>query len=158
MIVSQEGPIDGQVKCVASGYPAPKISWYYCEPRHTRYDSNVIITPHVKKNSVEKASVLRSLIFFFFDDHWMNQNQRLHFSLKMQMIMQIPVEHVIFHRGGNNRQDTETAGSEIAECNRQEFTVRQKHQGIGKLIKGEHKTGEHNQVTSHWHDRGVFTH
>ncbi|KAF7686778.1 KIT proto-oncogene, receptor tyrosine kinase b [Silurus meridionalis] len=36
MIVSQEGPIDGQVKCVASGYPAPKIFWYYCEPRHTR--------------------------------------------------------------------------------------------------------------------------
>ncbi|KAK1792587.1 hypothetical protein P4O66_012525 [Electrophorus voltai] len=36
MIVAQEGPIDGQVKCVASGYPAPKISWYYCERPHTR--------------------------------------------------------------------------------------------------------------------------
>ncbi|XP_076846877.1 KIT proto-oncogene, receptor tyrosine kinase b [Brachyhypopomus gauderio] len=36
MIVAQEGPIDGQVKCVASGYPAPKISWYYCELPHTR--------------------------------------------------------------------------------------------------------------------------
>ncbi|XP_036438948.1 KIT proto-oncogene, receptor tyrosine kinase b [Colossoma macropomum] len=36
MIVSQEGPIDGQVRCVASGYPVPKISWYYCEPPHTR--------------------------------------------------------------------------------------------------------------------------
>ncbi|XP_051993223.1 mast/stem cell growth factor receptor kita-like [Xyrauchen texanus] len=36
VIVSQEGPVDGQVRCVASGYPAPKISWYYCEPPHTR--------------------------------------------------------------------------------------------------------------------------
>uniref|UniRef100_A0A8B9JHA1 receptor protein-tyrosine kinase n=1 Tax=Astyanax mexicanus TaxID=7994 RepID=A0A8B9JHA1_ASTMX len=36
MIVSQEGPIDGQVRCVASGYPVPKISWYYCETPHTR--------------------------------------------------------------------------------------------------------------------------
>ncbi|KAL6466734.1 hypothetical protein MHYP_G00245380 [Metynnis hypsauchen] len=36
MIVSQEGPIDGQVRCVASGYPVPKISWYYCEHPHTR--------------------------------------------------------------------------------------------------------------------------
>uniref|UniRef100_A0A9J7XEM0 receptor protein-tyrosine kinase n=1 Tax=Cyprinus carpio carpio TaxID=630221 RepID=A0A9J7XEM0_CYPCA len=38
VIVSQEGPVDGQVRCVASGYPVPKISWYYCEPPHTRYD------------------------------------------------------------------------------------------------------------------------
>ncbi|XP_063075674.1 KIT proto-oncogene, receptor tyrosine kinase b [Engraulis encrasicolus] len=36
MIVSQEGPVDGKVRCVASGYPAPKISWYYCESPHTR--------------------------------------------------------------------------------------------------------------------------
>ncbi|XP_062376526.1 KIT proto-oncogene, receptor tyrosine kinase b [Sardina pilchardus] len=36
VIVSHEGPVDGQVRCVASGYPAPKISWYYCEPPHTR--------------------------------------------------------------------------------------------------------------------------
>uniref|UniRef100_A0A9J7Y369 receptor protein-tyrosine kinase n=2 Tax=Cyprinus carpio TaxID=7962 RepID=A0A9J7Y369_CYPCA len=36
VIVSQEGPVDGQVRCVASGYPVPKISWYYCEPPHTR--------------------------------------------------------------------------------------------------------------------------
>uniref|UniRef100_A0A672S6F9 receptor protein-tyrosine kinase n=1 Tax=Sinocyclocheilus grahami TaxID=75366 RepID=A0A672S6F9_SINGR len=34
VIVSQEGPVDGQVRCVASGYPVPKISWYYCEPPH----------------------------------------------------------------------------------------------------------------------------
>ncbi|XP_073697718.1 mast/stem cell growth factor receptor kita-like [Garra rufa] len=36
VIVSQEGPVDGQVRCVASGYPVPKISWYYCELPHTR--------------------------------------------------------------------------------------------------------------------------
>ncbi|KAL2097442.1 hypothetical protein ACEWY4_006649 [Coilia grayii] len=36
VIVSHEGPVDGKVRCVASGYPAPKISWYYCESPHTR--------------------------------------------------------------------------------------------------------------------------
>lgn len=36
VIISQEGPVDGQVRCVAAGYPAPQISWYYCEPPHTR--------------------------------------------------------------------------------------------------------------------------
>ncbi|KAM6971765.1 KIT proto-oncogene, receptor tyrosine kinase b [Aplochiton taeniatus] len=36
VIISQEGPVDGQVRCVATGYPAPQISWYYCEPPHTR--------------------------------------------------------------------------------------------------------------------------
>uniref|UniRef100_A0AAY4AGS0 receptor protein-tyrosine kinase n=1 Tax=Denticeps clupeoides TaxID=299321 RepID=A0AAY4AGS0_9TELE len=36
VIVHHEGPVNGQVRCVASGYPAPKISWYYCEPPHTR--------------------------------------------------------------------------------------------------------------------------
>ncbi|XP_065110676.1 KIT proto-oncogene, receptor tyrosine kinase b [Paramisgurnus dabryanus] len=36
VIVYQEGPVDGQVRCVASGYPVPKISWYYCEPPLTR--------------------------------------------------------------------------------------------------------------------------
>lgn len=30
-IISHEGPVDGQVRCVAEGYPAPKIKWYYCE-------------------------------------------------------------------------------------------------------------------------------
>ncbi|KAL1023908.1 hypothetical protein UPYG_G00048800 [Umbra pygmaea] len=36
VIISQEGPVDGQVRCVAAGYPAPKISWFYCELPHTR--------------------------------------------------------------------------------------------------------------------------
>uniref|UniRef100_A0A674BFT0 receptor protein-tyrosine kinase n=1 Tax=Salmo trutta TaxID=8032 RepID=A0A674BFT0_SALTR len=36
VIISQEGPVDGQVRCVAAGYPAPKITWFYCELPHTR--------------------------------------------------------------------------------------------------------------------------
>lgn len=36
-IVSYEGPIDGQVRCVAEGYPTPQIKWYYCDQPHSRY-------------------------------------------------------------------------------------------------------------------------
>ncbi|XP_037620631.1 KIT proto-oncogene, receptor tyrosine kinase b [Sebastes umbrosus] len=36
VIVAQEGPVDGQVRCVAAGFPVPKISWYFCEMPHTR--------------------------------------------------------------------------------------------------------------------------
>uniref|UniRef100_A0A8C2D219 Mast/stem cell growth factor receptor Kit n=1 Tax=Cyprinus carpio TaxID=7962 RepID=A0A8C2D219_CYPCA len=36
-IVSHEGPIDGQVRCVAEGYPTPQIKWYYCDQPHSRY-------------------------------------------------------------------------------------------------------------------------
>ncbi|XP_029365256.1 KIT proto-oncogene, receptor tyrosine kinase b isoform X1 [Echeneis naucrates] len=36
VIIAQEGPVDGQVRCIAAGYPAPKISWYICELPHTR--------------------------------------------------------------------------------------------------------------------------
>ena len=35
-IVSHEGPVDGQVRCVAEGFPAPQISWYYCEKPYVR--------------------------------------------------------------------------------------------------------------------------
>nr|Q8JFR5.2 RecName: Full=Mast/stem cell growth factor receptor kita; Short=SCFR; AltName: Full=Tyrosine-protein kinase Kit; Flags: Precursor [Danio rerio]CAI11666.1 kit receptor [Danio rerio] len=35
-IVSYEGPIDGQVRCVAEGYPTPQIKWYYCDLPHSR--------------------------------------------------------------------------------------------------------------------------
>ncbi|CAG5862335.1 unnamed protein product [Menidia menidia] len=35
-IVSSEGPVDGQVRCVAEGYPAPQIKWYYCEQPSVR--------------------------------------------------------------------------------------------------------------------------
>ncbi|KAK0135600.1 Mast/stem cell growth factor receptor kita [Merluccius polli] len=36
VIISQVGPLHGQVRCVAAGYPPPKISWYFCELPHTR--------------------------------------------------------------------------------------------------------------------------
>ncbi|KAG9328512.1 hypothetical protein JZ751_013479 [Albula glossodonta] len=36
LIISREGPVDGQVRCVAEGYPTPEISWYYCDQPHTR--------------------------------------------------------------------------------------------------------------------------
>ncbi|KAJ3614042.1 hypothetical protein NHX12_017619 [Muraenolepis orangiensis] len=36
VIISQVGPVDGQVRCVATGYPPPKISWYFCALPHTR--------------------------------------------------------------------------------------------------------------------------
>uniref|UniRef100_A0A665SWD7 Mast/stem cell growth factor receptor Kit n=1 Tax=Echeneis naucrates TaxID=173247 RepID=A0A665SWD7_ECHNA len=42
VIIAQEGPVDGQVRCIAAGYPAPKISWYICELPHTRYTENVL--------------------------------------------------------------------------------------------------------------------
>ncbi|XP_026146949.1 mast/stem cell growth factor receptor kita isoform X1 [Carassius auratus] len=35
-IVSYEGPIDGQVRCVAEGYPTPQIKWFYCDQPHSR--------------------------------------------------------------------------------------------------------------------------
>ncbi|XP_028855616.1 mast/stem cell growth factor receptor kita isoform X3 [Denticeps clupeoides] len=35
-IVSHEGPVDGQVRCVAEGYPTPQITWYYCDQPHAR--------------------------------------------------------------------------------------------------------------------------
>uniref|UniRef100_A0A672FNA8 receptor protein-tyrosine kinase n=1 Tax=Salarias fasciatus TaxID=181472 RepID=A0A672FNA8_SALFA len=39
VIIAQEGPVDGQVRCIAAGYPIPKISWYFCEVPRTRYVS-----------------------------------------------------------------------------------------------------------------------
>lgn len=37
VIIGQDGPIDGQVRCIAAGYPVPRISWFFCELPHTRY-------------------------------------------------------------------------------------------------------------------------
>ncbi|XP_061535634.1 KIT proto-oncogene, receptor tyrosine kinase b isoform X2 [Phycodurus eques] len=36
VIIAQEGPVDGQVRCVAAGHPVPKIRWYICDIPHTR--------------------------------------------------------------------------------------------------------------------------
>uniref|UniRef100_A0A8C7ZP76 receptor protein-tyrosine kinase n=1 Tax=Oryzias sinensis TaxID=183150 RepID=A0A8C7ZP76_9TELE len=36
VIIGQDGPVDGQVRCIAAGYPVPKISWYFCERPHVR--------------------------------------------------------------------------------------------------------------------------
>uniref|UniRef100_A0A4W6CJM3 receptor protein-tyrosine kinase n=1 Tax=Lates calcarifer TaxID=8187 RepID=A0A4W6CJM3_LATCA len=43
-IVSQEGPVDGQVRCVAEGFPAPQITWYYCEQPYIRCSQQVNAT------------------------------------------------------------------------------------------------------------------
>uniref|UniRef100_A0AAR2LH83 receptor protein-tyrosine kinase n=1 Tax=Pygocentrus nattereri TaxID=42514 RepID=A0AAR2LH83_PYGNA len=42
-IVSHEGPVDGQVRCVAEGYPTPQITWYYCDQPYEYICKNVII-------------------------------------------------------------------------------------------------------------------
>lgn len=43
-IVSHEGPVDGQVRCVAEGSPAPRITWYYCEQPYVRCSQQVNAT------------------------------------------------------------------------------------------------------------------
>ncbi|XP_061592074.1 KIT proto-oncogene, receptor tyrosine kinase b [Cololabis saira] len=36
VIIAQEGPVEGQVRCIAAGHPVPKISWYFCDLPNTR--------------------------------------------------------------------------------------------------------------------------
>lgn len=43
-IVSHEGPVDGQVRCVAEGFPPPQITWYYCEQPYVRCSQQVNAT------------------------------------------------------------------------------------------------------------------
>ncbi|XP_061744879.1 mast/stem cell growth factor receptor kita isoform X2 [Nerophis ophidion] len=43
-IVSHEGPVDGQVRCVAEGFPAPQITWFYCEQPYVRCSQQVNAT------------------------------------------------------------------------------------------------------------------
>uniref|UniRef100_A0A8B9RK76 receptor protein-tyrosine kinase n=1 Tax=Astyanax mexicanus TaxID=7994 RepID=A0A8B9RK76_ASTMX len=39
-IVYHQGPVDGQVRCVAEGYPTPQITWYYCDQPHASVNTN----------------------------------------------------------------------------------------------------------------------
>ncbi|XP_072294325.1 mast/stem cell growth factor receptor kita [Eucyclogobius newberryi] len=43
-IVSHTGPVDGQVRCVAEGFPAPQITWFYCEQSYVRCSEQVNAT------------------------------------------------------------------------------------------------------------------
>ncbi|XP_033847919.1 mast/stem cell growth factor receptor kita [Periophthalmus magnuspinnatus] len=43
-IVSHMGPVDGQVRCVAEGFPAPQITWFYCEQSYVRCSQQVNAT------------------------------------------------------------------------------------------------------------------
>lgn len=49
--MSHEGPVDGQVRCVAEGFPAPQITWYYCEQ------------PYARSVTVHKSEALFGLFF-----------------------------------------------------------------------------------------------
>uniref|UniRef100_A0A665TG42 receptor protein-tyrosine kinase n=1 Tax=Echeneis naucrates TaxID=173247 RepID=A0A665TG42_ECHNA len=58
VIIAQEGPVDGQVRCIAAGYPAPKISWYICELPHTSVDTLILVT---QTNTTAAAVCLNSV-------------------------------------------------------------------------------------------------
>ncbi|CAJ1059987.1 mast/stem cell growth factor receptor Kit isoform X2 [Xyrichtys novacula] len=55
-IVSHEGPVDGQVRCVAEGFPAPQITWYYCEQPYVRCSQQVNATQ--EENNVITITLL----------------------------------------------------------------------------------------------------
>uniref|UniRef100_A0A8C5AIQ2 receptor protein-tyrosine kinase n=1 Tax=Gadus morhua TaxID=8049 RepID=A0A8C5AIQ2_GADMO len=55
-IVSHEGPVDGQVRCVAEGFPAPQISWYYCEKPYVRCSQQV-------NSTLEEQDVITITVF-----------------------------------------------------------------------------------------------
>uniref|UniRef100_A0A8C4ZY35 receptor protein-tyrosine kinase n=1 Tax=Gadus morhua TaxID=8049 RepID=A0A8C4ZY35_GADMO len=63
-IVSHEGPVDGQVRCVAEGFPAPQISWYYCEKPYVRV-THALFTP-LLIGSVSAATVLCLVLVVLF--------------------------------------------------------------------------------------------
>uniref|UniRef100_W5NA01 Mast/stem cell growth factor receptor n=1 Tax=Lepisosteus oculatus TaxID=7918 RepID=W5NA01_LEPOC len=52
-IISQEGPINGQVRCVAAGYMAPEISWYSCKQPHVRCSD----LPGATKETIEVSTI-----------------------------------------------------------------------------------------------------
>uniref|UniRef100_A0AAX7VRS6 receptor protein-tyrosine kinase n=1 Tax=Astatotilapia calliptera TaxID=8154 RepID=A0AAX7VRS6_ASTCA len=58
VITAQEGPVDGQVRCIAAGYPVPKISWYFCELPRTRYPENAAYIKILQKRISVKVCFL----------------------------------------------------------------------------------------------------
>ncbi|KAJ8280075.1 hypothetical protein COCON_G00071410 [Conger conger] len=56
LIVSHDGPVDGQVRCVAEGYPAPEITWFYCDQPHTRCSHLLNAT---QQQAVSTVTVMR---------------------------------------------------------------------------------------------------
>ncbi|XP_036372587.1 mast/stem cell growth factor receptor kita-like [Megalops cyprinoides] len=55
-IISQEGPIDGQVRCIAAGFPTPEITWFYCELPHTRCSHQLNSTQEQQVSTVTVSS------------------------------------------------------------------------------------------------------
>lgn len=69
VIIAQEGPVDGQVRCIAAGHPVPKISWYFCELPHTRYAWNISKFFHKKGVNIFFITVSLS---------WQRQRIKIH--------------------------------------------------------------------------------
>lgn len=59
VIIAQEGPVDGQVRCIAAGYPVPKISWYFCELPRTRCS----LLPNATQWETPEVAMLRESRF-----------------------------------------------------------------------------------------------
>ncbi|XP_013873207.1 mast/stem cell growth factor receptor kita [Austrofundulus limnaeus] len=55
-IVSHDWPVDGQVRCVAKGFPAPQIKWYYCEQPYIKCSKQ-------KNTSQEEHNVMTVTLF-----------------------------------------------------------------------------------------------
>uniref|UniRef100_A0A665U5W9 receptor protein-tyrosine kinase n=1 Tax=Echeneis naucrates TaxID=173247 RepID=A0A665U5W9_ECHNA len=64
-IVSHEGPVDGQVRCVAEGFPAPQITWYYCEQPYIRTVPHDLFAP-LLIGSVSAAGILCLVLIMLF--------------------------------------------------------------------------------------------
>lgn len=58
-IVSHAGPVNGQVRCVAEGSPAPEITWYYCEESYVRCSQQVNATQ--EENNVITVTLVSPL-------------------------------------------------------------------------------------------------
>ncbi|CAL1592988.1 unnamed protein product [Knipowitschia caucasica] len=58
-IVAHMGPVNGQVRCVAEGFPAPRITWFYCEQSYVRCSQQVNATQ--EEQNVITVTVLSPL-------------------------------------------------------------------------------------------------